>query len=55
MDSTSDSNPVFGVGFYGGVSFSRFDEFKNSAETVSLSDTTTHTAVEAGIRMTLFP
>ncbi len=49
------SNPVFGVGFYGGVSFSRFDEFKNSAETVSLSDTTTHTAVEAGIRMTLFP
>jgi len=49
------SSPVLGVGFYGGVSFTRFDEFENSVATLSLGDKTTHTMVEAGIRMTLFP
>ena len=49
------SNHVLGVGFYGGIGFSRFSDIENAAGTEDLPGRSTHTAVEAGIRLTLFP
>ncbi len=50
------SSQVLGFGFYGGVSFTRFGSYRDNAiGSVSLPNETTHTMVEAGIRLTLFP
>jgi opacity protein-like surface antigen len=49
------SNRVLGFGFYGGVSFTRFDSRSDSGGTVSFSSPTTNTMVQAGVRLTLFP
>jgi hypothetical protein len=49
------SSPVFGVGFYGGVSFTQYSHFENVNGGFHLPDQTIHTMFEAGIRFTLFP
>jgi hypothetical protein len=50
------SSQVLGFGFYAGVGFTRFSDYRdNSVGSVSLPNETTHTMVEAGVRLTLFP
>lgn len=49
------TNPVFGVGLYGGVSFGRYSSYHNALGDVSIGNERTHTTVEAGLRFTLFP
>lgn len=50
------SNQVLGFGFYAGVGFTRFTDYRdNTVGSVSLPDPTVHTMVEAGLRLTLFP
>jgi hypothetical protein len=49
------SSPVFGFGFYGGISFTRYSHFENINGGISLPSTSVHTMFEAGIRLTLFP
>jgi len=49
------SNPVVGIGVYAGLSFGRFGRYEDSAVSESLSDRTTHTTIEGGLRFTLFP
>lgn len=55
------SNQVFGVGFYAGVGFTRYgkveftDEVTGERFRESIPDRQTHTLVEAGLRLTLFP
>ncbi len=54
------SSPVFGVGFYGALSLGRYSRFEGfNAEgfpvTDHISDRTTHTTIEGGLRFTLFP
>lgn len=50
------SNQVLGFGFYAGVGFTRFSDYRDAnVGSVSLSDRTTHTMIEAGVRLTLFP
>jgi hypothetical protein len=50
------SNNLVGFGFYGGVSFTRFSDYRDDRlGSVTLPDRTTHTMVEAGVRLTLFP
>jgi hypothetical protein len=50
------SNPVFGVGLYGGVAFGRYSSFESDGfvET-DIADERFHTTVQAGVRFTLFP
>jgi hypothetical protein len=49
------SNPVFGVGFYGGVSWSTYDEYEDPIEGKYDISNATHSMIEAGVRLTLFP
>lgn len=50
------SNQVIGFGFYAGVGFTRFSDYRDAnVGSVSLPSETTHTMVEAGVRLTLFP
>ena len=50
------TNPIFGVGFYGGVSVGRYTRYKDAvAGEVRLGNEPLHTMVEAGLRFTLFP
>jgi len=50
------SNPVFGVGLYGGVALGRFTRFHDDIlGDVRLEDDKFHTTVQAGLRFTLFP
>jgi len=49
------TNPVFGVGLYGGVGFGRYSRYKDAAGEVHLGHEPFHTTVEAGLRFTLFP
>ena len=49
------SNQVLGVGFYAGVSLTRYTHAENTAGTFPLDGTTVHSMVQAGIRLTLFP
>lgn len=48
------ANPVFGVGFYGGVSFGRYTSVEDGFGT-SHMDGAMHSTVQAGLRFTLFP
>jgi opacity protein-like surface antigen len=49
------SNHVFGFGLYGGVGFTRYTGYDNSAGSQGIPETTVHTTFDVGIRMTLFP
>jgi hypothetical protein len=49
------SSQTFGVGFYAGISFTRYTRFDNTAGSLSLPSTSVHPMYEAGIRFTLFP
>lgn len=49
------TNPIFGVGLYGGVSVGRYNRYKDAAVDASLGRDAFHTMVEAGLRFTLFP
>ena len=49
------SNPVFGVGFYGGVRFGKYTHFDNADISEHLPGDPFHTTIEGGIRFTLFP
>lgn len=50
------SNQVLGFGFYGGVGFTRFTDYRDAqVGSVGLSNPTVNTMLEAGIRLTLFP
>lgn len=49
------SNPVFGVGFYGGVSWNRFTRFEDALGESSIPDRDYHAMYEAGLRVILFP
>lgn len=49
------ANPIFGVGFYGGVSFAQYTDVDVGAGNVDLGGRATHTTVQAGLRFTLFP
>jgi hypothetical protein len=50
------SNPVFGVGLYGGVAFGRYSHYEEQGlPEVSIDAERFHTTVQAGVRFTLFP
>jgi hypothetical protein len=49
------SNPVFGLGFYGGVSWNRFTRFEDATGRSSIPDRDYHAMYEAGLRVVLFP
>jgi hypothetical protein len=49
------TNPVFGIGLYGGVGVGRYSRFEDAAGEVDLGREPFHTTVEAGLRFTLFP
>jgi hypothetical protein len=49
------SNPVFGIGLYGGVAFGAFSEVEDDTGTYDIGDPTFHTTFTAGLRLTLFP
>ncbi len=49
------TNPVFGIGLYGGVGFGRYSTYKDALGEVDLGHQPFHTTVEAGLRFTLFP
>lgn len=49
------SNPVFGVGFYGGVRLGKYTHFDDAAISEHLPGDPFHTTIEGGIRFTLFP
>jgi hypothetical protein len=50
------SSQVLGFGFYGGVGFTRFTNYRDDrVGSVTLPSPTVHTMFEAGIRLTLFP
>jgi hypothetical protein len=49
------TNQTFGVGFYAGLSFTRYTRFDNTAGSLSLPSTSIHPTYEAGVRFTLFP
>lgn len=49
------TNPIFGVGLYGGVSLSRYSHYTDATTDVSLPSGALHSMVEVGVRFTLFP
>jgi hypothetical protein len=49
------SSPFFGVGFYGGVTFGRYDRGSDSLGDFDIDRERFHTTVKAGLRFTLFP
>jgi hypothetical protein len=49
------TNPVFGIGLYGGVGFGRYTSYEDALGEVDLGHQPFHTTVEAGLRFTLFP
>jgi hypothetical protein len=49
------TNPIFGVGLYGGVSLSRYSHYSDAAVDVNLPSGSLHNMVEVGVRFTLFP
>ena len=49
------SNPVLGFGLYGGVGFTRYGDYENSAGSQGIPESTVHTTAEVGLRITLFP
>lgn len=49
------SNPVFGVGLYGGIAFGRYDEYERGLVERDVGSERYHTTVQAGVRFTLFP
>jgi hypothetical protein len=49
------SNPVFGIGLYGGVAFGAFSSVEDDLGTYEITDPSFHTTVTAGLRLTLFP
>ncbi len=49
------TNPVFGIGLYGGVAAGRYSRFENASGEIDLGREPFHTTVEAGLRFTLFP
>jgi hypothetical protein len=49
------SNPVFGVGLYGGIAFGRYSEYEDALGEVDIGSQPFHTTVQAGVRFTLFP
>ncbi len=49
------TNPVFGFGLYGGVSFGRYSRYRDLTGADVSVDGTVHTTAELGIRFTLFP
>jgi hypothetical protein len=49
------SNPVFGVGLYGGVAFGRYSSFDDGIVETDIVADRFHTTVQAGVRFTLFP
>lgn len=49
------TNPIFGVGLYGGVSMGRYSRYKDATVDASISDKDIHWMAEAGLRFTLFP
>jgi hypothetical protein len=49
------SSPVFGVGFYGALSFGRYSRYEETTFSDNISDRTTHTTIQGGLRFTLFP
>lgn len=54
------SSPVFGVGFYGALSFGRYSRFEGFDQagfpvTDHIGDRTTHATLQGGLRFTLFP
>jgi hypothetical protein len=49
------TNPIFGVGLYGGVSLSRYSHYSDATTDVSLPSGALHQMVEVGVRFTLFP
>jgi hypothetical protein len=50
------SSQVFGVGFFGGVSFGRYSQYEEPGfPDDHLDDRSIHTRVEGGVRFTLFP
>jgi hypothetical protein len=49
------SNPVLGVGLYGGVAFGRYRHYEDGGGRVDLGRQPFHTTVQGGLRFTLFP
>lgn len=49
------SNPVFGIGFYGGVAFGQYSRVGDALGEADLPGDPFHTTLQAGIRFTLFP
>jgi hypothetical protein len=49
------TSQTFGVGFYAGLSLTRYTRFDNATSSIALPSTSIHPTYEAGIRFTLFP
>ena len=49
------SNPIFGVGLYGGIAFGRYSSFDDGLVETDIAAERFHTTVQAGVRFTLFP
>jgi hypothetical protein len=49
------TNPIFGVGLYGGVSLGRYSRYTDASVDANLGGGALHTMVEGGLRFTLFP
>jgi hypothetical protein len=49
------SSQVLGVGFYAGLSFTRYSHVDDATGSLSLPSPTIHTMFQAGLRLTLFP
>jgi hypothetical protein len=49
------SNPVFGVGLYGGVAFGAYNRYEDALVSERLDDRSFHTTIQGGVRFTLFP
>jgi hypothetical protein len=49
------TNPVFGIGLYGGVAFGAFSSVEDDFGSYDIADPTFHTTITGGVRLTLFP